>query len=66
MSGHDGMYAACTFEMARALQLEFLYVIPRDLVYVALLARAAAFLGLVRTLVGALAAGYKAPSRGGA
>ena len=61
-----GMYAACTFEMARALQLEFLYVIPRYLVYVALLAWAAAFIGLVRTLAGAVAARYRGPSRGGA
>ena len=45
-----GMYAACTFEMARALELEFLYVVPRYAVYVALAAWAMAFVGLVRSL----------------
>ncbi|MEO8718251.1 MAG: tellurite resistance/C4-dicarboxylate transporter family protein [Burkholderiales bacterium] len=51
-----GMYAACTYEMARALQLEFLYVIPRYLVYVALVAWAMAFAGLLRTLAAAAGA----------
>jgi len=42
-----GMYTACTFQMARAMELEFLQVIPRYFVYVALLAWLAAFSGLV-------------------
>ena len=45
-----GMYAACTFEMARALQLEFLMALPYYVFYVALAAWAAAFAGLVRSL----------------
>jgi tellurite resistance protein TehA-like permease len=46
-----GMYAASTFEMARALDLDFLDVVPRFFIYVALLAWVAAFVGLVRALV---------------
>ena len=46
-----GMYTACTFQMARAMELEFLYVIPRYFVYIALLAWLAAFAGLVYKLV---------------
>jgi tellurite resistance protein TehA-like permease len=61
-----GMYAACTFEMARAMGLEFLYPIPRYLVYVALAAWALAFAGLVRALAGATFAGLRGPSRNGA
>jgi tellurite resistance protein TehA-like permease len=51
-----GMYAACTFEMARALELEFLYVVPRYAVYVALAAWALAFFGLLRSLARGLVA----------
>lgn len=46
-----GMYTACTFQMARAMDLEFLYVIPRCFVYIALLTWLAAFSGLVYILV---------------
>ena len=46
-----GMYTACTFQMARAMELEFLQVIPRYFVYIALLAWLAAFSGLVYTPV---------------
>jgi tellurite resistance protein TehA-like permease len=45
-----GMYAACTFEMAQALHLEFLSTLPNYVFYVALAAWAAAFAGLVRSL----------------
>jgi len=38
-----GMYAACTFEMARAMSLDFLLPIARVFVYVALLAWATTF-----------------------
>ena len=55
-----GMYAACTFEMARAMELDFLYVLPRYLVYVALAAWALAFAGLVRTLARAVFAHFQA------
>jgi tellurite resistance protein TehA-like permease len=51
-----GMYAVCTFEMARALELEFLYVVPRYAVYVALAAWALAFSGLLRSLARGLVA----------
>lgn len=46
----QGMYTACTFEMARAMDLHFLYVVPRGFVYIALLAWLTVFTGLVRTL----------------
>jgi tellurite resistance protein TehA-like permease len=49
-----GMYAVCTFEMARAMNLDFLLPIARVFVYVALLAWLATFLGLVHSLVGSL------------
>ncbi len=61
-----GMYAACTFELARALQLEFLYGIPLYLLYVALAAWALAFAGLVRSLVEAIIRRYWGTSPGGA
>jgi tellurite resistance protein TehA-like permease len=49
-----GMYAACTFEMARAMSLDFLLPIAHVFVYVALLAWAATFFGLVHSLVSSL------------
>jgi len=45
-----GMYAACTFEMAHALNLEFLYPVVPYLAYAALAAWATASAGLVRAL----------------
>jgi len=49
-----GMYAACTFEMAHAMALEFLLPIARAFVYVALLAWAMTFAGLIQSLVSSL------------
>ena len=45
-----GMYTACTFEMARAMKLDFLLPIAGVFVYVALLAWATTFVGLLRAL----------------
>jgi tellurite resistance protein TehA-like permease len=49
-----GMYAVCTFEMVRAMSLDFLLPIAHVFVYVALLAWAATFVGLIRSLVSSL------------
>ncbi len=49
-----GMYTTCTFQLARALGLEFLYVVPRLFVFVALAAWMAAFAGLIHRLLGSL------------
>ena len=49
-----GMYAVCTFEMVRAMSLDFLLPIAHVFVYVALLAWVATFVGLIRSLVSSL------------
>jgi tellurite resistance protein TehA-like permease len=49
-----GMYTACTFQLAKALDLAFLVAIPRVFVYVALLAWLVTFAGLVYRLVSSM------------
>jgi tellurite resistance protein TehA-like permease len=45
-----GMYTVSTFDMARAMDLEFLLVIPRVFVYIALAAWGVTFAAFVRWL----------------
>ena len=40
-----GMYTACTFQMAKAMHLDFLLSVPRFFIYIALSAWLAAFMG---------------------
>ena len=42
-----GMYTVCTFQLARALGVDFLLAIPRYFVYLAIAAWLATFFGLV-------------------
>jgi len=49
-----GMYAVCTFEMVRAMSLDFLLPVAHVFVYAALLAWAVTFLGLIHSLVSSL------------
>ncbi|MDP2743527.1 MAG: tellurite resistance/C4-dicarboxylate transporter family protein [Dehalococcoidia bacterium] len=58
-----GMYAAGTFWMAKAMNLEFLQAVPRYFLYAALFAWLATFVGLVRRLVNRL--GLALPSKKG-
>jgi tellurite resistance protein TehA-like permease len=45
-----GMYTACTFQLARAIDLPFLRLIPHYFIYIALVAWLATFVGLLRSL----------------
>jgi tellurite resistance protein TehA-like permease len=45
-----GMYSACTYRLAQAMELNFLFILPRTFFYIALLAWLATFAGLVYTL----------------
>jgi tellurite resistance protein TehA-like permease len=52
-----GMYTVCTYSLAQAMGLPFLLPVPRYFVYVAYVAWAAAFLGLLHHLIGGLRGG---------
>lgn len=45
-----GMYTVCTFQLSRALRLEFLSAIPSNFVYVAFAVWTIVFLGMLRSL----------------
>lgn len=45
-----GMYTTCTHQLAKAMGLDFIYAIPDYFIYVALIAWAAIFLGLLFSL----------------
>ncbi|MBV6395840.1 MAG: hypothetical protein HFACDABA_01422 [Anaerolineales bacterium] len=51
-----GMYTACTFQLAKALELDFLYAVPQYFVYVAIAAWVATFIGLVIQMAGGMKA----------
>jgi tellurite resistance protein TehA-like permease len=55
-----GMYTVCTYRLADALDVPFLRAIPRVFVFIALLAWALAFLGLLRTVLRGLFARARA------
>ncbi len=46
-----GMYTVCTFQIAKALELDFLFVIPRYFVFIALFAWGLTFFGLFLQLL---------------
>jgi tellurite resistance protein TehA-like permease len=51
-----GMYTVCTFKLAQAVQLDFLFEIPRYSIFAALLAWTLTFAGFVRSMIRALSA----------
>ncbi len=46
-----GMYTLCTYRLARALDLDFLLIVPRVFIYIALAAWTAAFIGMLASFV---------------
>jgi tellurite resistance protein TehA-like permease len=46
-----GMYTVCTFRLAQVMKLDFLLVIPKFFIYLALIAWAATIFGLARQLI---------------
>jgi tellurite resistance protein TehA-like permease len=49
-----GMYTVSTYQLARSMELDFLYVVPRSFLYVALIAWAITFVGMMRRLTARL------------
>lgn len=58
-----GMYTACTFRISKVMPLDFLAVIPRGFVYVALAAWGLTFIGLLLMLARMIRPRALAPSR---
>jgi tellurite resistance protein TehA-like permease len=56
-----GMYTVCTIQLARATHLEFLLVIPRYFIYIALAAWLLTFIGFLHTLATAFSAARRPP-----
>ena len=46
-----GMYTACTFQLSKAINFEYLLLIPRFFIYLALAAWLLVFIGLIRSLL---------------
>jgi tellurite resistance protein TehA-like permease len=46
-----GMYTTCTFDLAKSMRLEFLFVIPEYFIYIALIAWSASIAGLIYSLI---------------
>lgn len=42
-----GMYPVCTFQLAKAMELEFLLLIPKFFIFIALIAWFSAIFGLI-------------------
>jgi tellurite resistance protein TehA-like permease len=59
-----GMYTVATFNMAKAMDLEFLSLVPRSFIYLALLAWLATFVGLIHSLASRLIAFARPPRPG--
>jgi tellurite resistance protein TehA-like permease len=54
-----GMYTVATWQMARAMDLHFLSIVPRLFIYAALLAWAITFIGLIGTITRSIAASLR-------
>ena len=53
-----GMYTTCTYQLAKALDLEFLVVIPRYFIFIAISAWLFTFAGLLKMLVQSVLTGF--------
>lgn len=55
-----GMYTTCTFRLAKACRLDFLLVIPKYFIFIAILAWSLTFFGLLKTLTSTAGCGGEA------